>query len=130
MLRQSLASLVQKIGLSLSFVYATLIAFFRPIEATSYYPRLSYWSTDITALVGIGGFLSLVMAVWIISNRKKFLANLIATALLSLAILINITKLHFILSVTPVLALALSLTIRYYPRVRVIGPNPPISPIA
>lgn len=125
MLRQSLASLVQKIGLSFSFLYAMLIAFFRPVEAVQYYPRIAYWQTNITSVVIVGGFICLLMAVWVISNRKKFLANLIATIVIGLAALINITKLHFVLSITPVFALALSLTIRYYPRVRVINPNHP-----
>jgi len=128
MLRQSLASLVQKIGLSLSFVYATLIAVFRPIEAVQYYPRWSHLSTNITSVVTIGGFISLAMAVWIISNRQKFLANLIATIMLGLTALFNFTNLHFLLALSPVFALALSLTIRYYPRVRVIDPNPPYNP--
>lgn len=127
MLRQSLASLVQKIGLSLSFVFAALIAFFRTIEAVQYYPRWSYSSTDITSIVYTGGFICLLMAIWIISNKAKFWANLTATVFIGLAILFNITKLHFILTLAPVLALALSLTIRYYPRVRVIESNPQIT---
>lgn len=128
MLRQSLASAVQKIGLSLSFIYATLIAIFRPAEAAQYYPRFNFWSTNITSVVTIGGVICFILAIWIISNRKKFLANLIATIILGLAMLINITKLHLILSLTPVFALALSLTIRYYPRVRVIDSNSPVIP--
>lgn len=128
MLRQSLASLVQKIGLSLSFIFATLIAFYRPIEAISFYPRLSFWDTNITAITSVGGIVCFIMAVWIISNKKKFLANLIATILVGLAMITNLTNLHFVLSLIPVFALALSLTIRYYPRVRVIDPNPPLQP--
>lgn len=120
MLRQSLASLVQKIGLSLSFVFATLIAFFRTIEAIQYYPKWSYSDTNITSIVYIGGIITLLMAVWIISNRQKFWANLTATILIGLTILVNFKELHFVLSLAPVFALALSLAIRYYPRVRVI----------
>lgn len=130
MLRQSLASLVQKIGLSLSFLYATLIAFFRPAVAVQYYPRLSYWQTNITSVVIVGGIVCLIMTLWIISNQKKFLANLIATIIIGLAVLVNITKLHFVLSLTPVFALALSLSIRYYPRVRVIETSHRTGPTA
>lgn len=120
MLRQSLYSFVQKVGLALSLTYIGILSFLHPIELVPYFPRFLININNETGFISLAGIIAILLALWIISNQFKFYSNLAATVLIGLTSIINITNLRFLFVVAPAFAIALSLTIRYYPRIRVI----------
>ena len=120
MLRQSLYSFVQKVGLALSLIYIGILSFLHPIELVPYFPRFLININNETGFISLIGILAVLLALWILSNKFKFYSNLTAAILIGLTGLTNITNLRFLFVGAPAFAIALSLTIRYYPRIRVI----------
>ncbi len=97
-----------------------LLAFLRPIDIVGLYPHAIINSSNETGFITISGILALLLAAWILSNRFKFFSNLTMTILVALTALINLTNLRLLFMLAPIFALALGLTVRYYPRIRVI----------
>lgn len=120
MLRQSLYSFVQKVGLALSLTYIGILSFLHPIELVPYFPRFLININNETGFISLAGIIAVLLALWILSNRFKFYSNLTAAILIGITGLANITNLRFLFVTAPAFAIALSLTIRYYPRIRVI----------
>lgn len=120
MLRQSLVGFVLKLGLGFSLLYAAFFSFLKPIEAIPFYPSFLATSIDDRGVVYVIGIATLGLVGWMFSGKRKFLSSLTVTVLIGLVALINITEISFFFKVAPSFAIALALTLRYYPRIRVI----------
>jgi hypothetical protein len=124
MLRQSVASLILKIGISINLLLVALLSFFKPFEIISYYPRFAVNTNNETAVTVTGGIIAIILAIWILSGKYKFTSALTLLIGLCLTLFINFFNLRFVLETAPVFAIALSMTVRYYPRIRVISGIP------
>lgn len=120
MLRTSIINFVSKIGLAVPFIYTLYIAISDPLRVVVRWPVFLSHHVNENALVLITGLASISIVVWIFSNRFKFVAVVTALICMSLVLLTNITDPKLLFESIPAFCLALGLTIRYYPRIRVI----------
>ncbi len=123
MLRTSIINFVSKIGLSIPLLYTIFESFFNPDEVVSRWPNFFSHHVNQNALVLITGISAIALLVWMFSNRYKFNAVITIFCGFVLTLLINITDLRLLFNSIPALCLALGLSLRYYPRVRVIAPT-------
>lgn len=120
MLRTSIINFVSKIGLAVPFLYSFFISVLNPQKAISRWPNFLSHHINETVLILITSLVSASIVFWIFTNKLKFAAVSTALVSLSLVLLINIDDLNLVFESIPALCLALGLSLRYYPRVRVI----------
>ncbi len=120
MLRNSAINFVLKAGLAIACLAFAAYSFAYPNTVLEFYPQfISDIIGDLAVLI-IGAAVAVFMAGWIFSRKHKFACVSTLLILLSLAILANLTTLRFVSVAWPLLVISLALTIRYYPRVRII----------
>lgn len=121
MLRNSIINLVLKCGLAISFLYSTLAAFIVPANVVSRWPSFLANNLSEQTLAIFTGICSLFLIAWLFSRQHKFTCALTITILIGLAALFNIRDVSYLFYLAPLFSIALSLTLRYYPRIRVIA---------
>ncbi len=123
MLRNSAISLILKIGLSLSSIMFAVLSIFRASDILSYYPNfLISLFGDLFVLI-LGACIALFLSIWIFSAKHKFAAVFTYAIALLLGIFTNISSLTFLAIAWPLFCMSLALSLRYYPRIRVIIPG-------
>jgi hypothetical protein len=121
MLRTSIINFISKIGLIVPFLYTLFITFLDPQRIVVRWPDFLSRHVNENALVLITGLVSVSIVIWIFSNRLKFAAAAAALISMSLVLITNITDPKLLFESVPAFCLALGLTLRYYPRIRVIA---------
>lgn len=134
MLRNSVINIILKTGLSLSLLYAALASVFAPAIVVSRWPFIISNQVSEGTLSFFTGLACLVCIAWLFSGKKKFAATMTVTVALALTGLFNILSVSFLFSIAPLFFIALALSIRYYPRVRIVSetmitPLHPINPL-
>ncbi|HEY1037742.1 MAG TPA: hypothetical protein VGE62_04155 [Candidatus Paceibacterota bacterium] len=120
MLRTSLVSLIIKIGLSVSLLYAALASFVVPAMVVERWPSFISQNLSEAFLSAFTGLGALVYIVWLFSRKYRFSATASLTVIIALFGLSNIQNVGLIFQLAPLFSISLALTLRYYPRVRVL----------
>ncbi len=134
MLRNSVINILLKVGLSISLLYAALASVFAPSLVVSRWPFFVSNQISEGTLSLFTGLICLVLIAWLFSGKKKFAATVTVTVAITLTALLNILSVSFLFSLAPLFFIALGLSIRYYPRVRIVSetmvtPLHPINPL-
>lgn len=120
MLRNSIINFTLKIGLSFSLFYTVLASIVVPEHVISFWPNFLSSNLNESFLVFLTGLFAFGFIVWIFSNKFQFVSVVSITVVLALAGIFNLTNVPFIVDVAPLFFISLALSLRYYPRVRVI----------
>lgn len=120
MLRNSAINLCLKLGLALPLLYATLAAFVVPDHVLSLWPTFISTKFNESILVFISGLATFALVVWLFSRKWKFQCAISITILIALVGLLNITNIPFVMTLAPLFFIAAGLTLRYYPRIRIM----------
>lgn len=120
MIRTSAINLVLKVGLAMTSFAFTIVSFFRPDEIVEYYPDFIVDIFGDLFVIAVGSAISFVLAIWIISGRHKFAVSFTYMILISIGMISNIGSLRFLSVSWPLFCISCALSLRYYPRVRVI----------
>ncbi len=133
MLRNTAINLSLKIGLAIPFMYTCLASFFVPDHVLSFWPKFIVRHINETVILFITGLGTLIFVVSMLffrsSDHQKFVVSssgMIAIALVGLS---NLDNVPFLIDLVPLFFIALALTLRYYPRVRVVAETK-ITPLA
>ncbi len=118
MLRTYVISFISKIGLAVPLLYAFISTTLNQSAVISAWPRFISKHINEDALIFLTALGSLFLLIWMFSGKKKFESALTNLVIL---ILITLTNLNLIFQLIPLIALALGLTLRYYPRIRVVA---------
>lgn len=122
MIRNSAINLILKIGLALSSIVFAILSYVQASSILAYYPNfiISIFG-EIPSLI-IGSIIALLLAFWILSRKHKFAAAFSYVIMLGIGMLANITSFTFVAITWPLFCIAIALSLRYYPRIRVIIP--------
>ncbi len=123
MLRTSVINFVSKIGLAIPLLYLSLLSIFDQSKVVGFWPVTLSKHVNENALALITCLASGALIAWLFSNQYKFQAALTSLIGISLAGILNMFNFDLILTLTPLFCLALGLSLRYYPRVRVVAPT-------
>lgn len=129
MLRNSIINFILKIGLAFSLFYTGLASIIVPDHVISFWPKFLSSNLNESFLVFITGIISFVFIGWIFSNKFQFTSAVSIAVALALAAVFNLTNVPFIVDIAPLLFISLALSLRYYPRVRVIAQTK-VTPLA
>lgn len=120
MLRNSAINIVLKVGLSISLLLTALAGFVVPQNVSARWPSFIVNHSN-EYLIGIfTSIVCLALVVWLFSSKKKFIAASSITVAIALAGLFNITDFSYLFELSPLFFISLALTLRYYPRIRVL----------
>ncbi len=120
MIRTSAINLVLKVGLAVTSIAFAIASFWKASEIVVFYPNFVIAIFGEMFTLALGAAAALVMGIWLLSRKHKFAAAFTYTILILLAILFNLDSIRFLSTGWPLLCMALALSIRYYPRIRVI----------
>ncbi len=121
MLRNSVVNILLKVGLGLPLLYTAVTAFIVPSRVISRWPLFITHHVDDNTLAVFTGIICVAFVIWIFFGTKKFASCISLTAAIALAALFNIKSASFLFGLAPQFFIALALSIRYYPRVRVVS---------
>ncbi len=120
MLRNSLISLILKIGLSISLLYASLASFVVPALVVEKWPNFISQNLSEVFLSTLTGLMALFYIVWLFSRKYRFTATASLSVIIVLFALSNVRQVPLLFDLGPLLAISAALSLRYYPRVRVV----------
>ncbi len=120
MLRNSIINLVLKVALCLSLLFTALASFITPSIVVSKWPSIIAANISEQNLAEFTGLLCLGLTAWLISGKMKFSSSVTLAVLTFLTIIFNLTLVTFVFSVFPLFFISIALSLRYYPRIRVI----------
>ncbi len=129
MLRNSIINFILKIGLAFSLFYTGLASIIVPDHVISFWPNFLSSNLSESFLVFLTGLVSFGLIAWIFSNKFQFTSSTTITILLAITGLFNLTNVPFIVDIAPLFFISLALSLRYYPRVRVIAQTK-VTPLA
>ncbi len=118
MLRTYVINFISKVGLAVPFLYVFLSTLLNQSEVISAWPRIISKHINEDALIFLTALGALFLLIWMFSGKKKFESALTNTIIL---IIVTIYNPNLIFQLMPLIALALGLTLRYYPRIRVVA---------
>ncbi|MBU3668913.1 MAG: hypothetical protein FGM57_03015 [Candidatus Taylorbacteria bacterium] len=118
MLRTYVINFISKIGLGVPLLYVFLISIFNQSVVIAAWPSTISKHVNEEALVLLTLIGSAVLIAWLFSGKKNFE---VSTTILALLLITTASNLNLILDLTPLICLALGLTLRYYPRIRVVA---------
>jgi hypothetical protein len=113
--RVNLTSLILRIGLAFSFLYAAIAAYFRPDDWIGYFPTFlrEIFSNDL--LLSGWGFFEIIIAVWLLSGKRIFIPSVVAALSLAGLILTNLGGFDVIFRDVTIMACALALAVLHFP---------------
>lgn len=120
MIRTSAINLVLKAGLVVtSFIFA-IISILNISRISIYYPDFAISIFGETFMVLFGALIAIALAIWLLIRKYKFTAAFTYTILVFLGMLFNLNSIRFLSVAWPLFCMSLALSLRYYPRIRVI----------
>ena len=120
MLRNSIINLVLKIGLCISLLFTILTSFITPDVVVSKWPSFFAHRISEQNLAEFTGLLCLILVIWLLSGKNKFTSTIVTGVFVLLTILFNLTHATFVFSILPLFFISIALSLRYYPRIRVV----------
>lgn len=112
-----------KVGLALSSIVFAIVSFTRASDILSYYPNFIISIFGDLLTLAFGAIISIFLAVWVLARKHKFASAFTYMLVIGLGMLANITSLTFLAVAWPLFCIAGALSLRYYPRIRVIIPG-------
>lgn len=121
MLRNSVINFTLKLGLAFPLFYAGLASLVVPQHVLSFWPTFIASNINETVIIILSGLCSFGLIGWLFSNKKQFASAVTTGSAFALVGLFNIKNVPFIIDLAPLFFIALALSFRYYPRIRVIA---------
>lgn len=110
---KNLVSFLLRSGIALSFLYASISSFLQPTAWIGFFP---IWLTNLVpgnVLVTLFSIFEIILAIWLISNKKIYYASIVSIVVLALIIIVNIKALDIIFRDIPILFAAIALLVMY-----------------
>jgi hypothetical protein len=92
MKREDLISLLLRLSIASVFAYAAVAAFIEPYNWIGYFPKFLFTFFQPTLLLHGFSFFQLLLALWIMSGWKTFLATCLAAITLLAIIIANLSQ--------------------------------------
>lgn len=117
--KQKIAHLILRLSLGFAFLYPAINAWFDPDSWLSYFPKFMRGIVSDHLLLSSFGLLEIVIALWIISNRRIFIPSIVATILLISITFFHLNDFQVLFRDVSLAGMALSLAILAFQKVAV-----------
>ncbi len=121
MLRNSVINFALKLGLAFSLFFSGLASLVVPDHVLSFWPSFITSNLNESFILLISGIVSFGLIGWLFSKKAQFASATTTGACIALTGLFNLTNVPFIVDIAPLFFISLALSLRYYPRIRVIA---------
>ncbi len=109
-----------KLALSISLLFAALASLITPETVVAKWPDFITTRINEQSVAEITALLCVILTVWLLSGKKKFSSSILTGIFILLTIVVNITYVSFVFSILPLFFISIALSLRYYPRIRVV----------
>ena len=109
-----LVSFFLRSGIAIAFLYAAMSSFLEPTSWIGFFP---IWLTNIISgkiLLILFSIYEIILALWLISNKRIYYAAILSAVTFILIILSNITALDIVFRDIPILFASMALAVMYY----------------
>lgn len=104
-------NLLLRTGVAFAFLFPALNAFFDPYSWIGYFPTFLTGTFPDTILLHLFGLVEIVIGLWILSGRKIFIPSLVATGMLALIVLLNLSDFQVLFRDVSIMVMAFALTL-------------------
>lgn len=116
--REALVSIFLRWGLAVAFLYASISAFLTPENWIAFIPQFIKAIIPARTFLHIHSIGEMILALWLLSNKKIFYAATLSALALLAIIVFNTTQLDIVFRDTAILFMAIALGILYYKKER------------
>jgi hypothetical protein len=120
MLRTYIINIISKIGLATPLLYVTALSLISPDRVTSRWPYFFSHHVHETTLALFTALISIGLIIWLFTEKLRFEASIAILASLFFTGIFNLSDTELLFTLVPLFCIALSLSLRYYPRIRVV----------
>lgn len=114
--RDTTAKLIIRLGVVFAFLYAAISGYLYPESWIGYFPGFLRENLSQDLLITGWGLFEIVIALWILSNKKIFIPSVLASLSLAGLIVFNWNLMDVIFRDVTILAATIALAIWSYPR--------------
>ena len=108
--KQYLSNLLLRIGLAFVFLYAGMGAFINPNSWVGFIPNIGNFITK-AILLQIHSIINVLLALWLLSNKKIFYASIISSIFLFAIIIFNLNSFEIVFRDVAILLMAIALSV-------------------
>ena len=112
--KNKLASLLLRLGIAFSFIYAAVSAFFNPTNWIGYIPDFLTLGLDKLVFLKIHSAVDLLLGLWLLSGRKEFYASIVSAVVLFGIVVLNTGQMEIVFRDISILFASLALTVMSY----------------
>lgn len=110
-----LASLLLRLGLAFSFLYAAIAAFFDPFSWIGFFPSFAHAIIpNDTLLLSMFGLIETAVALWLLSGKRTLLPSIAASLLLVGIVVFNRNSMDILFRDVALVFMALALAVMNY----------------
>ena len=109
--KNKLVSFVLRSGLAIVFLYAGIAAFITPTNWIGFIPNIVEYVIPKTLFLTIFSSYEILLALWLISNKKAFYSSIVASATMIAIIIPNILALDIVFRDIAILFMAVASSI-------------------
>jgi len=114
-MQRDYVSLLLRIGVAFAFIYPAVSAFFTPLSWIGFFPPFVSDAigdeTTLTYALHLFGILEIAIALWILAGRRIFIPSAIATVILFVIVISNITLLDILFRDIPIMLMSMALAL-------------------
>ncbi len=115
-MRHEAADLLLRLGTALAFLYPPIDAVLNPYTWVGYIPTFLRDLMPEMVILHLFGVLHVVLAVWILSGRRIFIPSLLATVILLLIVVSNLSEFEIVFRDLALSAMTLALAVTHFRR--------------
>jgi len=108
-------SLLLRIALALTFLYAAVLPYFHILDWISTFPNFITNTLSTTAILSISALFHVIIALWIVSGFRIFIPNILLILTLLISFVWSGFSIDMLMNIIPSLAAAFALSIMYFP---------------
>lgn len=109
--RENIANLLLRLGVAFAFLYPAIDEIFNPDSWIGYFPGFIRGFVPDMVLLHTFGALEVIIALWILSNKKIFWPSLAATAILLAIVCFDFNQFEIVFRDVTIAAVAASLAV-------------------
>lgn len=112
--KNKLASLILRLGIAFSFIYAAVFAFVNPTNWIGYIPDFLTFGLDKIIFLKIHSVLDLILGLWLLSGRKVFYSSIVSAVVLFGIVILNFGQMEVVFRDVSILLAAVALAMMSY----------------
>lgn len=119
-MQRDYVGLLLRVGVAFALIYPAISAFLTPDAWIGYFPTFARdilgSDASLEYALHLFGIIEVTLGIWILAGKRIFIPSVLATAILFLIVVFNISLLDILFRDIPIMLMAIALAIAHRPR--------------